>query len=314
MKLGYFFFPTLGSSVCDFCVFFLQLITQCHEVHITLWQLALALGQDVRYISQGSGYSFSSHYLGSFLCPPWHPQESWLKLHCSALLQACLTSVHNVQNWWLSFLVLHTVLVTDSRGRTTCSAKKPAGLQTADTWPGQSPKCVLQTWFIERKHIQIHLEEMGLNMQLLINGLSCKGLNLFLVNVGLLGKSINGSPSRAADAFRGEATDYVKGAEALWDSGHRDCEMKVPALMAPEVEGSISLADHIKSVASVNSLQFPQTLTMQKYSMIFTPFSVLDILGLLPIVLCRTCKTKCVSWAGSFELLSSVSVPDVMNG
>lgn len=94
---------------------------------------------------------------------------------------------------------------------------------------------------------------MAWNMQLLINGMTCKGLNLFLVNGGVLGTNpksleINGSPSSgAADTSRGEATDYDEGAEALWDPGHRDCEMKVPALMAPKTEGPMSLADHAKS-------------------------------------------------------------------
>ena len=133
-------------------------------------------------------------------------------------------------------------------------------------------------------------------MWLLINNLSCKELNLFLVNGGLLGTDpksleINGSPSSgAADTSRGEATDYNKGAEALWGPGHRDCEMKVPALMAPEREGPVSLADHAKSVASMNSLQFPQRIITQKYSMLFNPLPVLRILRLLQIVLCQPCQ------------------------
>lgn len=102
---------------------------------------------------------------------------------------------------------------------------------------------------------------------------------------------INGSPSSGeADTSRGKATDYDKGAEALWDLGDQDCEMKVPALMAPETEGPVSLADHAESVASTNSLQFPQRIITQKHSMLFTPFPVLDILGLLQIVLWHPCQ------------------------
>lgn len=58
----------------------------------------------------------------------------------------------------------------------------------------------------------MHLEKMAWNMRLLINGLSCKGLNIFLVNEGLLGTNpksleINGSPSSAAaDTSKWEAT------------------------------------------------------------------------------------------------------------
>lgn len=63
----------------------------------------------------------------------------------------------------------------------------------------KAPGVSLQTWFIGQKHIQIYLEEMAWNMWLLINELSCKGLNLFLVNCGLLGTDprsleTNGSP------------------------------------------------------------------------------------------------------------------------
>lgn len=93
--------------------------------------------------------------------------------------------------------------------------------------------------------------------------------------------------SGAADTSRGKATDYDKGAEALWDPGHQDCERKVPALMAPETEGPISLPDHAKSVALMNSLQFLQRIITQKYSTLLTPFPGLDILGLLQIVFCQ---------------------------
>lgn len=112
----------------------------------------------------------------------------------------------------LSFVVLHTVLVTASRGHTICSAKKPARLQTDDTWPGQSPMCESTDMIYRPKNTQMHLEEMALNMRLLINRLSCKGLSIFLVNEGLLGTNpksleINGSPSSgAADISKREAT------------------------------------------------------------------------------------------------------------
>lgn len=58
----------------------------------------------------------------------------------------------------------------------------------------------------------MYWEEMAWNTRLLISGLSCKGLNIFLVNEELLGinpKSleINGSPSSgAAEISKWEAT------------------------------------------------------------------------------------------------------------
>lgn len=58
----------------------------------------------------------------------------------------------------------------------------------------------------------MYWEEMAWNTRLLISGLSCKGLNIFLVNEGLLGinpKSleISGSPSSgAAEISKWEAT------------------------------------------------------------------------------------------------------------
>jgi len=85
--------------------------------------------------------------------------------------------------------------------------------------------------------------------------------------------------------FQWEATDYGKSAEALWEPGHQDCERE-PALMAPYTEGLVPLACHAKSLTATNSSQFLQRIITLKYSMVFTPFPALDILGLLQIVLC----------------------------
>lgn len=99
--------------------------------------------------------------------------------------------------------------------------------------------------------------------------------------------------------------DYEKGVEALWDLGHQDWEV------------TILLADHAKTwVASKNSLCFPQRITTQKYSILLTPYPVLVFLIyciLLLASLASACKTKCVFWARSSELLSGVSVPDTVN-
>lgn len=104
----------------------------------SFWHFGRMLG----VCTEAGGRVFPLITLALFYTLSGTQKQSWLNLDCSALPRAPLTSVHDVQNWWLSFLVLHTVLVTDSRGHTTCSAKKPAGLRTADTRLGQSPKCV----------------------------------------------------------------------------------------------------------------------------------------------------------------------------
>lgn len=145
-EAGVFLFPHFGLI----CPWFLSaLFSTDHSVSQKLWAahttLATCFGTwaGCQVCVPRRGESFSSHYPGSFFytLSGTHKQLC-LKLHHSPLLQAHLTPVLNAQNWWLPFLVLHTILVTDFRGHTTCSAKKPAGLQTADTWPGQSPKSV----------------------------------------------------------------------------------------------------------------------------------------------------------------------------
>lgn len=243
VKLGYFFFPHFWLI----CLWLLSALSSAdHSVSQSPWEvhttLATPFGTWARMSgvhAKARGRIFPPITLTLFYSLPDTRKQSGLKLHCSALLQAHLTSVPNVQNWWLSFLVLHTVLVTNSRGHRTCSAKKPAGLQTADTWPERSPKCVPTDMIYRTKHIQIYLEEMAWNTRLLINGLSCERLNLFLVNGGLSSTDpksleIHGSPSSgAADTSRREATDYDKGAEALRELGHWGCEMNAPVLMVP---------------------------------------------------------------------------------
>lgn len=121
----------------------------------------------------------------------------------------------------LSFVVLHTVLATASRGRTICSAKKPARLQAADTWPGQSPTCEPTDMIYRPKNIQMCFEEMAWNTRLLVSGLSCKELNIFLVNEGLLGtnpkslESMGVLPVEQQALPNGKLLDYDKEAW-LW--------------------------------------------------------------------------------------------------
>lgn len=156
-KAGYFLFPTLGSSALSSAD---QSVSQSPwEVHMKLaTRIGTWAGCQVCVPRQGV---LSLITLALFCTLPGTHKLSWLELHYCALLRAQLISAHNVQTLWLSFLVVLAVLVMDSRGHTTCSAKKPAGLQTADTWPGQSPKCV-PTNMIYR--IKAHPNRLGRNV------------------------------------------------------------------------------------------------------------------------------------------------------
>lgn len=182
----------------------------------------------------------------------------------------------------LSFAVLHTVLVTASRGHTICSAKKPARLQTADTWPGQSPTCEATDMIYRAKKHPNALGENGMEHEALNKWTELQRVEYFPCKWGtfrhqskVLGNQWESFQCRSRHFQMGsyltttKKFGYDKGIEALWDLGHQDWKM------------TISLGDHARTVASKNSFSFPQIIITQKCSILLISYPLLAFFGFI---------------------------------